>query len=214
MTAPYRFYKWDISAGNSATEITVSEAQLYKSTTNISNGISAVSANAFYTGYPPTRLTDNNDNAWYFNAGSPYWFIFDMGTPDYIDTYKLQAHSSQQGLMMKSWVLSGSYDGLTWYTIDTRSNETGWGASETRTYTPNGTYVISGVVKDSGGSGVQRTVRVYRRDTGKLLNWGDSSASTGAYSIPVEYASEVNVVKLDDVSGTTENDEIHRSTPV
>jgi len=213
MTAPYRFYKWDISAGNSATEIAVTEAQLYKSTTNIANGKTATS-NGYHSGYPPSKLTDNSINAWYLNVGAPYWFMIDIGTPDYIDTYKLQAHNSWQGLMMKSWVLTGSYDGLTWYTIDTRSNETGWGAAETRTYTPNGTYAISGIVRDSGGSFAQRTVRVYRRDTGKLLNSADSSASTGAYSIAVEYASEVNVVMLDDVSGTVENDQIHRSTPV
>lgn len=214
MTAPYRYFKFEISEGNTTSEIVVAEFQLYNNTTNISNGQTAT-ASGFYATTPPSYAVDGNSGTvWSLPSAQPWWFQIALGTPGLITTYKIQASGAYPGYAPKSWILSGSYYGDDWYTIDTRTNETGWSASETRTYTPNGTRAISGTVEDSSGAGCQRTVRVYRRDSGKLLGSADSSASTGAYSIAVEYQGEVNVVKLDDVSGITENDEIHRSTPV
>jgi len=74
---------------------------------------------------------------------------------------------------------------------------------------------VSGTVVDSNGNGVARTVRAYRRDTGDYLSGGTSSATTGAYSITLAYAGEVQVIMLDDAGvGTFENDQILRTTPV
>jgi len=73
---------------------------------------------------------------------------------------------------------------------------------------------ISGVVKDINGNGVARTVRAYRRDTGVLVGEVTSNGTTGAYSIATTFAGEHNVVMLDDIFGTVENDQILRTTPV
>lgn len=73
---------------------------------------------------------------------------------------------------------------------------------------------VSGTILDVNGAGVERTVRVYRRDTGALLTETTSSASTGAYSVSTAHTGEVNVVMLDNVLGTLENDQILRTTPV
>lgn len=73
---------------------------------------------------------------------------------------------------------------------------------------------VSGTILDINGNGVARAVRVYRRDTGALLGNTTSSATTGAYSFSDAYTGEVNVVMLDDIAGTIENDQILRTTPV
>ncbi|MBK6587938.1 MAG: LamG domain-containing protein [Acidobacteria bacterium] len=79
---------------------------------------------------------------------------------------------------------------------------------------PNGGYEVAGTVVDSNGSPVARTIRVYDRVTGVLNAVGVSNAASGTYSIPISTANEVQVVLLDDLLGTIENDQILRTTPV
>lgn len=74
--------------------------------------------------------------------------------------------------------------------------------------------MISGTLLDLNGSGVSRTLRAYRRDTGELLGSAQSSGITGAYSITTAYTGEVQIVMLDDTAGTIENDQILRTIPV
>jgi hypothetical protein len=73
---------------------------------------------------------------------------------------------------------------------------------------------ISGTVRDSSNLLVSRTIRVYRRDNGTFLGTTSSSATDGTFSLAVPYTGEVNVLCLDDVAGTTENDLVHRTTGV
>lgn len=73
---------------------------------------------------------------------------------------------------------------------------------------------VGGTILDTNSSPAVRTLRVYRRDTGALLGETTSNASTGAWSLTVTYTGEVQVVMLDDVLGTLENDQILRTTPV
>lgn len=74
---------------------------------------------------------------------------------------------------------------------------------------------VSGTVYDSTGAPAARTVRALRRDTGHLVGSGLSDGATGAYSINVgDVTGEVQVIALDDVAGTLENDLILRTTPV
>lgn len=75
---------------------------------------------------------------------------------------------------------------------------------------PDYTAQISGTVVDSTGTPASRTVRAYRRDTGAFLKEGVSTS--GSYTLNLTYAGEVNVICLDDVAGTTENDLILRTT--
>jgi hypothetical protein len=73
---------------------------------------------------------------------------------------------------------------------------------------------VSGTIIDANAQPVVRTVRVYRRDTGALLGETVSNITTGAWSLTDAFTGEVNVVMLDDVLGTLENDQILRTTPV
>ena len=73
---------------------------------------------------------------------------------------------------------------------------------------------VSGVVTDTNGNGVSRTIRIYRRDTGAMLGEVLSNSSTGAYTFSNAFSGEVQVVMLDDAAGALENDQILRTTPV
>jgi hypothetical protein len=60
---------------------------------------------------------------------------------------------------------------------------------------------ISGTVKENGAL-VARTVRVYSRATGEMLQQGVSSAVDGTFSLECAGATEVYAVALDDESTT------------
>jgi len=87
-------------------------------------------------------------------------------------------------------------------------------ARYTSTFTPLGIQnsVVSGNVKDDAGNNCARTVRAYARSTGYLIGSTTSNGTTGDYSIGVPNA-EVDIVVLDDTSGTVLNDLIQRVTP-
>ena len=87
-------------------------------------------------------------------------------------------------------------------------------APPTEPFPESGPATVGGNILDINGNGVARTLRAYRRDTGALLGNTTSSPVTGAYSLPVDHDGEVQVVMLDDVAGTVENDQILRTTPV
>lgn len=77
-----------------------------------------------------------------------------------------------------------------------------------------GGYEVGGTIVDANNSPVSRTIRVYDRVTGALAGSGQSSPVTGIYNVAINTANEVQVVMLDDALGTTENDQILRTTPV
>lgn len=94
----------------------------------------------------------------------------------------------------------------------------GVGRSTASFTAPDDTYsstssAVSGTVKDSAGANAARTVRLYRRDTGKLVGAAVSNASTGAYTIKTQTADEVQRVVLDDAGGLLYNDLIDRVIP-
>jgi hypothetical protein len=72
---------------------------------------------------------------------------------------------------------------------------------------------VSGTITDINGGGVLRTVRLYQRDTGTLLDSVLSNAVSGAYSFTTAYTGEVQVIMVDDAAGSIENDQILRTTP-
>lgn len=78
---------------------------------------------------------------------------------------------------------------------------------------PEGMGLVSGIVKDSAGSNVARTVRAYRRDTGAAVGSAVSDATSGAYSIWTPTLDEVSLICLDDAAGTVENDLVLRAVP-
>ena len=78
---------------------------------------------------------------------------------------------------------------------------------------PPVTYTISGVITDASGLPCQRTIRVYARSTGALLQTTQSDITTGAYSVTLATDDEVQRIVLDDDAGDFYNDLIDRVIP-
>jgi hypothetical protein len=73
--------------------------------------------------------------------------------------------------------------------------------------------VVTGTVLDANGSGAERRLRAYRRDTGAMVAEGLSLASTGDYVLELPGPQEVSVLCLDDTAGATEQDLVRRAAP-
>lgn len=71
---------------------------------------------------------------------------------------------------------------------------------------------ISGIVRDSSGTPVQRTVRAYHRNTGALIA-STSSGLDGSYGIKFATLDELQIVVLDADGGLLLNDLIARAVP-
>lgn len=71
---------------------------------------------------------------------------------------------------------------------------------------------VSGTITDDNGNPCQRTVRVYDRATGALIEEVLSNATTGAYKV-VTSVAEVQRIVLDDSAGVVFNDLIDRVIP-
>ncbi len=73
---------------------------------------------------------------------TPAWIAYDLGFGRFVNQYSIKySNGSITTRAPKAWQLQGS-NGGSWITVDSRSNQTGWGGSETRTFqvTSPGTY--------------------------------------------------------------------------
>jgi hypothetical protein len=63
----------------------------------------------------------------------PHWWRYRFSAPIDIIEYTIQA-GSFSGENPKAWTLEHSGNGIDWTVADTRTGQTGWGATETRTF--------------------------------------------------------------------------------
>ena len=71
------------------------------------------------------------------SANFPKHTVYDFQTPTFIDTYKIMlgtAVNTAPKRAPKTIAFAGSNDGGTWTPLDSRPSETGWSASQERTY--------------------------------------------------------------------------------
>ena len=71
------------------------------------------------------------------SANFPKHIVYDFQTPTFIDTYKIMlgtAVNTAPKRAPKTIAFAGSNDGSTWTPLDSRPSETGWSASQERTY--------------------------------------------------------------------------------
>ncbi|MBO7684074.1 MAG: discoidin domain-containing protein [Kiritimatiellae bacterium] len=89
---------------------------------------------ADYANY--TSSGDNRQRVIDTTENYPKHIVYDFQTPTFVDTYKLMLGSKDSAPKRapKTIAFSGSNDGTTWTTLDSRSSETGWSASQERTY--------------------------------------------------------------------------------
>lgn len=74
---------------------------------------------------------------------------------------------------------------------------------------------VAGTFTDVNGQPGERLIHVYARSTGRLIAFGYSNASTGAYRIDLPPGTgEVKVTCQDDAAGTLRPDLVLRTLPV
>lgn len=104
----------------------------------LSGSTSAVTASGQYSSsYAPWKAFDSSTTGsiWISEVWeTPAWIAYDFGTSKWITRYRItHTNGSLTSRAPKDWQFQG-WNGSSWVTIDTRSNETGWSSGETRTY--------------------------------------------------------------------------------
>lgn len=82
------------------------------------------------------KLVDNNLSTKYlaFNYTSSLYVQLAFSTAKKLDAYKITSGNDAPERDPRNWTLQGSNDGNNWTVIDTRSNESFSGRTETRTF--------------------------------------------------------------------------------
>ncbi|MGG3504994.1 discoidin domain-containing protein [Paenibacillus lautus] len=70
-------------------------------------------------------------SGWTSNTINPSWIQYEFPTPKLIRRYSMKS-DGYPNRMAKDWTLLGSNDGVNWVTLDTRVNQTAWGANSVR----------------------------------------------------------------------------------
>jgi len=79
-----------------------------------------------------------NGNTWISAAAPPQWLRIKLATGDkrILASYDVQVNNlPDPNRAPKDWTMEGSNDGSSWDTLDTVTNQTGWGSGETRSFT-------------------------------------------------------------------------------
>ncbi len=147
----YRYYRLDITANNGdATYTQVAEAWFYlgylsgefaphNMTTDSAPSPLVASASSFNTGSNPYKCFNNDVGGWLGTGGGVDWLKIDLGAGNSYVPTQYQIRSAQTAARApKDWTLEGSNNGSSWTSLDTRTNETGWGAFDLRAYTVTG----------------------------------------------------------------------------
>lgn len=119
-------------------------------------------------------------NAWIANATTGWLKIYSGGLrPRRLTSYTIIGSNTGEpagNRSPKAWTVQGSNDDTNWTTVDTVTNETGWGASESRTYicdSPSSTafsYYKIDITENNGDVGYVSITEWY-------LNGPDSSCA-------------------------------------
>jgi hypothetical protein len=153
-TTAYRYYRLDITANNGdATFVQVAELYLYlgypsnefaphNMTTDSAPSPYVASASTFQVGSNAYLAFNGAGAGWLGNNGGADWVQIDLGSGNVflIEQYQIR-DAGVAARAPKDWTLKGSNNGSDWTTLDTRTNETGWGTFDLRTYTVSGVSV-------------------------------------------------------------------------
>lgn len=132
---------------------------------------------------------DSQSSTWLaLKSGSP-WIKYIFAQSVQVGAYKVMGFSSlapgsTQGRAPKAWSLQASNDGTNWTTIDTRSNQTGWGDQEDRQF------------QISGTNGVYNSYRQYRMVITESVDAGETLVGVVQLSffLPGDVSDSQNVV--------------------
>jgi len=125
-----------------------------------------VSASGYSSTYYPYKAFDgikNNDNNMLLFNAVQGWLQYKFPFPKKIIKYGVTGHHNATWVSEspKDWTFEASNDGVNWVILDTVTNQTGWGAAQTRYFTINNDsyylYYRINVTANNSGSDNYRT---------------------------------------------------------
>lgn len=126
-TAPFRYYRLNISANNAGTTISIAEMELHFTFGPDVTGAGTASSNrAFNIGREPAMAFDNEATTfWHATTANtfPVTLVYDFGAPTTVRAYTLVAAPPAHNDYPSAWVFAGSNDGNNYVTLDSRSNQ-------------------------------------------------------------------------------------------
>jgi len=150
-------------------------------TNNVSVGGTASAETTFLT-YVPANAFDGNTSTRWISSATPSWLEYDRGSGNGVisTSYSIScgpSGSASTADMPKNWTIEG-YNGSSWDTLATVTNEAAWSLGETRLYTFTNTtsyekYRIDITLQQGGGSEIEvGELRFYAVGTGFGTNGG------------------------------------------
>jgi hypothetical protein len=124
----YRYIRWTITANRGNGNTQANEFNIRIGATNISMSGATVtvdppSADGSNFGTPISRLIDNNTATnWFTTTAVPISLFFDMGSATLFDGYQWVTGGDATERDPTSWTVSGSVDGTTYITLDTKTS--------------------------------------------------------------------------------------------
>lgn len=130
-------WRLHISASNDATYVGVDTLTMASSVggANLCTG-GTPSASTAFSGFPASWAFDAAGAGTYWSssgAAMPQWLEYQFASAVSIVQYSVKAQSAGN-YTPKTWTCE-YWDGSAWQVVDTRTNQTGWGAAEVRTFT-------------------------------------------------------------------------------
>lgn len=193
----HRFWRFHVTeVDGSTTHASVGEIELFAAgSADLTLGLGArvTQSGDGSVGGGSAAVDDSSGSETGSSQPLPWWLAVDLvGGAAAVDAFSIRAQRVVPNRTPKNFTLQFSDDGLSWTTKDTFTNQTGWAEFEKRTFTVT-VGTLSGVTKDVNGSPASRKVRVYREDSGALVQSVDSSAS-GLFSVPTNYAGKHTIL--------------------
>lgn len=158
-------------------------------TDNVSVGGTASAESTFLT-FVPANAFDGNTSTRWVSSATPAWLEYDRGSGNGVisTSYSIScgpSGSASTADMPKNWTIEG-YNGSSWDTLATVTNEAAWSLGETRLYTFTNTtsyekYRIDITLQQGGGNEIEvGELRFYAAGTGYgtngfVLNFSDTS---------------------------------------
>jgi hypothetical protein len=157
-TTAYQYFKFNFTAGSDGTYMQINQISLYSGSyvapTLTSGVFSPTNMTSYNSNFPmwvdATGAFAGNDEAyelfntangggpsgiWVLNGTSGWVFLDTMyPTGETLASYTVTSSNANLPRTPMTWTLQGSNDNQTWTTVDTRTSETAWSASETRSY--------------------------------------------------------------------------------
>ena len=106
-------------------------------TTDSAPSPQVASASSFLAPYNPFKGFDKSPglDMWSTNSTATGWLAIDTGLPRILWSYSVQCRGDTLNTAPQAWTLEGSDNGATWTVVDTQTGQTGWTASQVRTFT-------------------------------------------------------------------------------